>query len=409
MKKQILSVVLAIAATASLVGCSDNSGITINSSSTSVSSGNNSSADTSSANGSNNSTASSSSSNSNTFSSNTSETNNSSTKTSSDTSSSESGSATSPDDVNAVLNAPLPIVYKATAPVFEKSDENAPVPTSLELLKTTGANIDKSDSVIINAKLKGKTRHPKGYDPVPIEQNYTYVITKNATYLRVAHTDELFSPSVTAYEEYTVFNDDGTFSTITKSGDKWVATKSEFALTQSDAPNESKVPFDWRKEIIMAYNGSNLYENAITQIGLLRIFASDFRTKNRFGEDDMIVSMPIIRDNSKNLTLQIDEWYRFQSSDRFLSPGFTYQDIALNKFFRYASNEEIEWKYGYIPDFSWLTSGTSITHVIGNDYLLKDINGRFVTNDKDYDITFDFEFTDWDNIEKINVPDYVTE
>lgn len=230
------------------------------------------------------------------------------------------------NDVSAVLNAPLPIVYKDSVPDFPAVDENAPVPTSLEFLKATGANIDNSDSVIIKSSLKGKARDSQSGDYIPVEQTYTLVVKKNATYLRVAHQDGKYSQSVTAYEEYRVLNDDGTFSIITKQGDKWVATRSEFALTDSDAPSETKIQWGTPQVdyAMYDYTGSNLYENAIRGYVILRIFSEYFETKNRFGEGDMIVGMPIVRNENSDLTLT--EWDRFRTSDgqfkRFLGRLF---------------------------------------------------------------------------------------
>lgn len=410
MKKQIISVLLAIAATASLVGCSNDSGITVNTSSSSSATSNTTSSANSSADSSANSTATSGSDVSSSNSTGTNSDSATSSNNNNDTSSSDV-STPSVNDATAVLNAPLPIVYKETAPVFPAVDENASVPTSLEFLKATGTNIDNSDSVIIKGSLKGEAYDSQSGDYIPVEQTYTFIVTKNATYLRVAHKDDKYSPSVTAYEEYRVLNDDSTFSTITKQGDKWVAVKSEFALTDSDAPSELKIQRGLhRLEYLMYdYTGSNLYENAIRNYVILRIFSERFETKNRFGEDDMIVSMPIVRSENDDLTLSFDEWDRFRTSDEiFLENNLHYSSMALRNFFRY-SPEKFDLQHGFNNQYvSGCTVGSTISHTTSQDYLLKTIAGH--VGDKDgIDIDFSFEFSDWNNIAKINVPDYVTE
>lgn len=410
MKKKIISTALAVAAVLSLAGCNSDSGITVNTSS-------NSSASTgSSANNSSdssaNSTATSSSDasgNSDTSSSNTAAS--SSAVSSDEDSNTSSDNAPSADNVAAVLNAPLPIVYKDSVPDFSAVDENAPVPTSLEFLKATGTNIDNSDSVIIRGTIEGVAyTWDANYENTTVKQTYTFVATKDATYLRVAHQDDAVTPSTVAYEEYRVLNDNGTYSTITKSSDKWVATPSEYyllGLSDKRDPNGPRINYDDSK-LMFEYNGSNLYENSIRTIGMLRPFASDFITKDRFGEDDMIVGMPIVRDENRNLILKVDDWAGLKSSDKmFETSELTYRSKALSNFFRY-SPDELQLLETNNRNISGYTKGTKISHVVSPNYLLETITGH-IGNKNGVELDFTLEFSDWNGVAKINVPNYVTE
>lgn len=411
MKKKIISTVLTVAAVLSLAGCNSDSGITVNtSSSSSASTG--SSANNSSDSSVNSTAASSSdtSGNSDTSSSNAA-TSDPATSSSADSDTS-SDNTSSADNVAAVLNAPLPIVYKDSVPDFPVVDENAPVPTSLEFLKTTGTNIDNSDSVIIKGTIEGVTYAWGKGKNISVEQTYTFVATKDATYLRVAYQDDTYTPSTVAYEEYRVLNKDGTYSTITKSGDKWVAAPSEYYLVglakERDLYGTPGGPYITGDdvELMFEYNGSNLYENSIRTIGMLRPFASDFKTKDRFGEDDMIVSMPIVCDENKNLVLQIDDWAAFKSSDSVFY-GQTYRSKALSNFFRY-SPDELQLLETNNRNVSGYTKGTKISHIVSPNYLLETITGH--VGDRDgVSLDFTLEFSDWNGVAKINVPDYVTE
>lgn len=411
MKKKIISTVLAVATILSLTGCNNDSGITVNTSSSSSATSNNTSSANSSADTSANSTATSGSD----VSSNSSAETNSDSATLSDNNSDTSSSDVNTPSVNdaaAVLNAPLPIVYKETAPVFPAVDENAPVPTSLEFLKATGANIDNSDSVIINGTIDGvaDTWNSKYGNTTVVKQTFTFVATKDATYLRVAHQDDVITPSIVAYEEYRVLNDNGTYSTITKSGDKWIATPSEYyllGLSDKRDPNGPRINYN-NADLLFEYNGSNLYENSIRTIGMLRPFASDFKTKSRFGDDDMIVSIPIERDENKNLVLKIDDWAGLKSSDKmFESDGLSYRSKALSDFFRY-SPDELQLCETNNRNVSGYTKGTTISHIVSPNYLLETLTGH-IGDVNGFDIDFSFEFSDWNGIAKINVPDYVTE
>lgn len=410
MKKKIISTALAVAAVLSLAGCNSDSGITVNTSS-------NSSASTgSSANNSSDSSANSTATSSSDASGN-SDTSSSNTAASSSATSSSADSNTSSDNtpsadnVAAVLNAPLPIVYKDSVPDFPAVDENAPIPTSLEFLKATGTNIDNSDSVIIKGTIEGMayTWRDK-YGRVPVKQTYTLVLTKDATYLRVAHQDDAVTPSAVAYEEYRVLNDNGTYSTITKSGDKWVATPSEYyllGLSSKRDPNSPRINYE-NADQLFEYNGSNLYENSIRTIGMLRLFASDFITKDRFGEDDMIVSMPIVRDENKNLILKVDDWAGLKSSDKMFETGeLTYRSKALSNFFRY-SPDELQLLETNNRNVSGYTKGTKISHIVNPNYLLETITGH-IGDKNGENLDFTLEFSDWNDVAKINVPDYVTE
>lgn len=409
MKKKIISTVLAVAAVLSLAGCNSDSGITVNTSSSSSAS-NGSSANNSSDSSANSIATSSSDTSGN------SDTSSSNTATSSSASSSSADSNTSSDNtpsadnVAAVLNAPLPIVYKDSVPDFPAVDENAPVPTSLEFLKATGTNIDNSDSVIIKGTIEGVTYAWGKCENISVKQTYTFVATKDTTYLRVAYQDDKYTPSVIAYEEYRVLNDNGTYSTITKSGDKWVATPSEYyllGLSDKRDPNGSRINYDDSK-LLFEYNGSNLYENSIRTIGMLRLFASDFITKDRFGEDDMIVSMPIVRDETKNLILKVDDWAGFRTSDKMFEAGeLCYEYKALSNFFRY-SPDELQLLETNNRGVDGYTKGSKISHIVSPNYLLETITGHI--GDK-FDVSLDFtlEFSDWNGVAKINVPDYVTE
>ena len=212
---KILSAILALTVTASLVGCSGDSGIVPNSSGTT--SQNTSGTTNASGSGAltpNDPAASGNTSSDTSASSGSSDVSNSS-GDNSDTSSPSSGNNGSnfimPSIDELLLN--LPVEFKGPDKEPAAGTPGAETPRALDFVRAVGANIENAGSFVLTGEIKGETDHKL------ITEKYVFVVDKNTSYLRIAHeekaNEEYRHPYLgDAYEEYRVLNEDGTITVI---------------------------------------------------------------------------------------------------------------------------------------------------------------------------------------------------
>lgn len=430
---KLISAILAVAATVSLAGCNSDSGITVNSTDTSTQ---NISTSTTIASGGLDTSDSSNSAASNSVTSDSTSSTESSAAASSDNSSDTSSPADTNDDFTMPtieqLKIGLPIELKGAEVPPAPGNPNDALPTALDFVKAVGDNIRAADSFMITGELDGLTNPINGGDLVPITEKYVFVATKTASYLRVAHEQNLDSDTVDGftYEAYTVLNDDGTITTITRNGDKWIGSKSEEKLNGFLTEEEQYYRDHLRgkyqglnydryqgySDLSYDYLGTDIYSNAIATFGPLYLFKDGLTTTDRAGNADPINVLPIIHDDTGNFTMRINEFVNlndlkdpnsyFYSSDKHFY-------FRFNNFFRAFPVHENrlgvnEWK---IWSVNVRNTQADHTYTVDANNVLTELKGHGCddpgfTNTTSYDITYDFVFSNWNNVATINVPDY---
>lgn len=434
---KLISAILAVAATVSLAGCNSDSGITTNSAdtsnqststSTTVASGGLDTSDTSSSVVSNNASSTESS-----------------IESSDVTSSDNSSDTSSPVDTNGDFTMPtieqlkigLPIELKGEEVPPAPGDPNGALPTALDFVKTVGDNIRASDSFMMTGELDGVTYNINYGDPVPIAEKYVYIATKTASYLRVAHEQSLGDGTTDGFmsETYTVLNDDGTITTITRNGDEWVGNKSKeklngFLTTEEQYDRDHRygayrqMNYDRRygySDLSYDYLGSDIYNNAIATFGPFYLFKEDLPT-SRFGQynnpfyDEPIKKVPTARDENGNLTMRINEFVNLNDINDPTSMFSSVDDhfyFRFNNFFRAFPYKENAYGNNAWKAESVNTCNTQADHTytVDANNVLTELKGHgrddpSSFNYCNYDITYDFIFSNWNNVATINVPDY---
>jgi len=443
---KILAAVVTAAVTMSLVGCSgDDSGVfpalsdsasqTASNTSNSVTSGN--------ASGNNSENISDSASSSNTSANSSSSTND------SDVSSPTTGGNDSKFVMPSIetLCLALPVEYKGPDKEYAAGTPGVETPAALDFVRAVGANIENAGSFVMTGEISGKSRNAEASGTsIPITEKYVYVVTDKASYLRVAHEQKRGKDGTVdfgiLYEEYKVLNDDGTITTITKDGDKWVGVKSEekleafmpedkladrqyccneYYLKYAELKDEGK----YRPDLEYEYRGSDMYTNAIATFGPITFFNSKCPEKDPWGGKSGILDAKVERDNDGNLTF----CYSYRNGETFLSGhpadgydtdvgyywpgGYDFMKYRVSNIQRYyisdSADETInaKWaKYGIgrrddIAGYDGILF--TPTYTVSNDNMLMSFTGKIGAS---YDVQTVFNFSNWGNIETINVPDY---
>ena len=447
---KILSSVLAIAAVIGLAGCSNNSGITPAPSDNSTSSV---------ASGSFESTSDASTTN-------TPDISNGSTSTTSSNDPIPETKFVMPTIEK--LSEALPVEYKGDdiAPVAGSPD--APAPESAYSVMTSVAkNIETADSVIMTGELDGEIKNIESDERdalVPITQKYVYVITKNATYLRLGHEQKVGEDGTTnfsaLYEEYKVLNEDGTVTTITKDeSGKWVGTKTievpvwnrntykytttkiteklDAFLDEEQYNLRHKCQGSYRErtrsgyspsrgdpDLDYLYQGSNLYDNAILKFGPLNPFDSKIQYCANPSSSWDTYDLHYIAKRSENGFITLRDVYDdpIKKEKSYVNGGDIFQKSYVNsdifRFFPITPEDRIRIDY---PEVTWETSSRNwkdfkygdASYASSRDYNIDDNNvlvGLFgednVTLADKTHLKYNFTFSNWNNIKEIFVPEY---
>ena len=422
---KILSAILALTVTASLVGCSGDSGIVPNSSGTT--SQNTSGATNASGSGAltpNDPAASGNTSSDTSASSGSSDVSNSS-GDNSDTSSPSSGNNGSnfimPSIDELLLN--LPVEFKGPDKEPAAGTPGAETPRALDFVRAVGANIENAGSFVLTGEIKGTVRNEDDHytDPTPIEEKYVFVVDKNTSYLRVAHKQKVGKSGAedhnVIHEEYNILNDDGTITIIVKNGDKWIGAKSadklNAFLTSEDLEariKREKSGGRLRVNLDADYNyaGSDLYSNAIATFGPITLFNSQFPEKNLSGEKSSIVgnilySAPKVeRDNNGNLTFSFKPAGFYETTlGGYDGVNFMrYPNSDMQRYFPVSTNDyKSAWSSGSIN----YAGATKPLFTVSNDDVLMKAEGNVGGT---VDVDYVFNFSNWGNVAKINVPEY---
>ena len=297
---------------------------------------------------------------------------------SSETENSSESETAAPDATDAPADAftslPIGLITSETesAPVSES--DYAPIPTNAEMLKLVGTNFDNTDSFIMTCKIKGKAWLP-GYGEAPLmEHNYTYVITKDATYLKSTYQDLNNDTVPSVYEEYRVV-EDNILSTITKNGDEWVNNAS------------------------LEMQRDNMVDDTINSMALLRFFNNEYTYNdgsNKFLPLDTIGTAPITRDENGNMAITFPKWKECQTTDEVLD---MHPVAGLIRFPE---------KTGDLHTISTNScNGGNVVYTVDNNYRLKTIEADIVSGSK-YDLHVEIEFSDYNNVLPLNIPAYTT-
>ena len=423
---KILSAILALTVTASLVGCSGDSGIVPNSSGTT--SQNTSGATNASGSGAltpNDPATSGNTSSDTSASSGSSDVSNSS-GDNSDTSSPSSGNDGSnfvmPSIDELLLN--LPVEFKGPDKEPAAGTPGAETPRALDFVRAVGANIENAGSFVLTGEIKGDVTNvdPHSAGMVPIEEKYVFVVDKNTSYLRVAHKQKVGKSGTedhnVIHEEYNILNDDGTITIIVKNGDKWIGAKSadklNAFLTSEDLEariKREKSDRTLRINLNANYNyaGSDLYSNAIATFGPITLFNSQFPEKTLTGEKATIVGnvfgdpVPTVeRDNNGNLTFSFKPAGFYETTlGGYDGVNFMqYPNSDMQRYFPVsANNYKSAWSSGSIN----YKSATKPLFTVSNDDVLMKAEGNVGGT---VDVDYVFNFSNWGNVAKINVPEY---
>lgn len=425
---KILSAILALTVTASLVGCSGDSGIVPNSSGTT--SQNTSGTAGTSGSGAltpNDPATSGNTSSDATTSSSSSDVNNDS-GSNSDTSSPSSGNDGSdfvmPSIDELLFN--LPVEFKGPDKAPAAGTPGAETPKALDFVRAVGANIENAGSFVLTGEIEGTLSNK------PTTEKYVFVVDKNTSYLRIAHEEEANEeyrrPYLgDAYEEYRVLNGDGTITVIYKDGDKWVGLKSveklrglstdddliardEYILT---ALKEGRL-FGSYDEVIRytdyGCRGSDLYSNAIATFGPITLFNSQFPEKTLSGEKPSIVgnmfgpAPEVERDNDGNLTFSFMPNLGLETTIGGRN-GVNFMQYPSSNMLRYFPATRTECFKGLFDKMTayGLNIGTKPIFTVSNDNILMKVEGHVGGSD---DVDYVFNFSNWGNVAKINVPEY---
>lgn len=411
---KILSAILALTVTASLVGCSGDSGIVPNSSGTTSQNTSGTAGTSDSGALTPNDPATSGNTSSDTSASSSSSDVNSNSGDNSDTSSPLSGNDGSdfvmPSIDELLLN--LPVEFKGPDKEPAAGTPGAETPKALDFVRAVGANIENAGSFVLTGEIKG-TIHNK-----PTTEKYVFAVDKNTSYLRIAHEEEANEefgyPYIgDAYEEYRVLNDDGTITVVYKDGDKWVGLKSVEKLlglsTEDDtiarnqyiiaALKEGRL-FGSYEEIVRYEDydcrGSDLYSNAIATFGPITLFNSQFPEKDAYGEKPSIVgnwagpAPTVERNNDGNMTFSFMPDIGVGETTLDGVNFMQYPNSNMLRYFPTARTEyyndlkDGETAYGY-------NFGTKPLFTVSNDNVLMKAEGN--ANLRNSNTNFDYVFS----------------
>lgn len=413
---KILSAILAFTVTASLVGCSGDSGIVPNSSGTTSQNTSGTAGTSGSGALTPNDPATSGNTSSDTSASSSSSDTNSNSGDNSDASSPSSGNDGSdfvmPSIDELLLN--LPVEFKGPDKEPAAGTPGAETPKALDFVRAVGANIENAGSFVLTGELKGNIYEHS------IEEKYVFAVDKNTSYLRVAHKQKTDGDSTKDYnvihEEYNVLNDDGTVTIIVKNGDKWIGAKSV------DKLNAFMTPEDWeaRKNRIKSdrticidlssadynYTGSDLYSNAIATFGPITLFNSQFPEKDGLGEKSSIVgnwagpAPTVERNNNGDLTFSFMPDIGVGETTLNGVNFMQHPNSSMQRYFPVSTND---YKSKWCSDSINYKTATKPLFTVSNDNVLMKAEGHVGGS---ADVDYVFNFSNWGNVAKINVPEY---
>lgn len=414
---KILSAILALTVTASLVGCSGDSGIVPNSSGTTSQNTSGTAGTSGSGALTPNGPATSGNTSSDTSASSGSSDTNSNSEDNSDTSSPSSGNDGSdfvmPSIDELLLN--LPVEFKGPDKEPAAGTPGAETPKALDFVRAVGANIENAGSFVLTGELKGNIYEHS------IEEKYVFAVDKNTSYLRVAHKQKTDGDSTKDYsvihEEYNVLNDDGTVTIIVKNGDKWIGAKSvdklnAFLTPEDSASRMNRVNTDrtLRVDLDANYNymGSDLYSNAIATFGPITLFNSQFPDKTLSGEKPSIVgnmfgpAPEVERDNNGDLTFSFMPTLRLETTIGGRD-GVNFMQHPNSSMQRYFPVSTSDYKSKWCSDSINYETATKPLFTVSNDNVLMKAEGHVGGS---ADVDYVFNFSNWGNVAKINVPEY---
>ena len=217
---------------------------------------------------------------------------------------------------------------------------------------------------------------------------------------------------------------------IYKDGDKWVGLKSVEKLlglsTEDDtiARNQYIIAALKEERLFGAYDevirctdydcrGSDLYSNAIATFGPITLFNSQFPEKTLSGEKSSIVgnilySAPKVeRDNDGNLT------FSFMPAAFYETTLGGYDGV---NFMQYPNSNMLRYFPATRTDYDNLKDGNAVygdhfgrtvpLFTVGNDNVLMKAEGNVSMRNNNTDFDYAFNFSNWGNVAKINVPEY---
>lgn len=263
----------------------------------------------------------------------------------------------------------------------------APLPTNEELLKLVTANFENAESFVMTCNIEGgfPKPHAQTHDEyLPVKHSYTYVVTRDTTYLKSTYQDLTTDVVPSVYEEYRIFEartnkygEYGAISTITKDGNAWIGT----------APDEVSL-FDMIDDTTESFSLIHFFDTG-------DIFGNTYTRS----EKTTIMTAPITRGEDGSIVMTFPEWNeRKVDNDRLMYDDYqTFNNKPFAGLIRFPEKSyELERRS---------SADGNVVYTFDNNYFLTGIEADIFVKGF-YDIHVSIEFSNWNNVLPIEVPEY---
>lgn len=302
-----------------------------------------------------------------------------------------------------IIYDPMPIQTLSPADA-SKSVVTDTLPTNADLIERAGANAFNADSFVMNAKIIGKFSHDEN-----ATNEYTFVVTRDTTYLYATYDNADDDIPMQTYEEFRTIVYDETrdlvsvpemdgrpareyvwsrVPTIVRHGDSWI----ECIPRQENFIYENA----YRENLNLYQGRDDLAKTATNRIGVLGFIDPSYE----YAETDTINTAPIARNENGDITMTFPTWNEWITSDRSIE-SHLFDNILICP--SHAGNTE--WKDPISNKEFYDTDGGAV-YTFDNDYNLKSVEIDIKSGSK-YDLHVSIEFSNWNNVAPIEVPEYV--
>lgn len=280
------------------------------------------------------------------------------------------------------------VTYKTIASASEPEpvDADEPILSNDEIYKLAGTNLRNAESFVVTCSINGEI-NSKG---TPLDHNYTLVVTKDVTYLYSTYD---YGVAHNVWEKYTVTdreNFDPTQGTplvfVERTEDGWVND-----LRKGELWNGVALDYLWIND---GYD--DMIIDTIKSYALLTFIDPDYT----YEDDDPMATATSARDENGDIVMTFPEWDEWLTiNTQFNRPNQRIIDDALYSLFRANVGNHPSTDIGDHP------KGNAV-YTFDSDYNIKSIEGNMETDVKKFHFTV--EFSNWNNVAPIEVPEYET-